>query len=151
MITNTQSEQQKESKNSNKEVQDLIFYSKDTTQVAEKVSKMIEEIDFTIKNDIGDNLLMLSARRNMQHISETMFDYLLSKNEYKHILDSNNENENLLMVLVKKGNFNLFEKAIKNKNLVSMLNQTNKFGKTIHSLAKDYNRKEINELLNNQQ
>lgn len=138
----------KENDKINKEIENIIFYLKDTPELADKVSLIVNEIDFNIKNDIGENILFLAVRRNMKHVAETMFNYLVNNNLYDIIKEKNNEKENLLMLLVKKDNENLFKEIIKNKELLGMLNEINKFNKTVNSLIKDYKRDNMQALIN---
>lgn len=130
-----------------KEVEKLIIYGKDTQENVNQIMKMIAEMDEPYSNDIGDNLLMISARKSMNLISKTIFNYFIEKGNYKEIKHINEDLENVLMIFVKRNNIDLFKEIVKNENLKSMLEQKNKYGKTIFSFIKDYGRTEMLEIL----
>lgn len=130
-----------------KEVEKLILYGKDSQENATKLLEIIQKMDESYSNDIGDNLLMISARKNMNLISTEIFNYLIQTENYKEIKNTNEELENVLMIFVKRNNVKLFEVIVKNENLKSMLEQKNKYGKTIFSLIKDYGRNEMLEII----
>lgn len=130
-----------------KEVEKLIVYGKDTQENANQIMKMIAEMNEPYSNDIGDNLLMISARKSMNLISKTIFNYFIEKENYKEIKHINEDLENVLMIFVKRNNIDLFKEIVKNENLKSILEQKNKYGKTIFSFIKDYGRTEMLEIL----
>lgn len=130
-----------------KEVEKLILYGKDTQENANKLIELIQEMDESYSNDVGDNLLMIAARKNMNLISNEIFNYFIQTENYKEITHVNEELENVLMIFVKRNNLKLFESIIKNENLNSMLEQKNKYGKTIFSMIKDYGRNEMSEMI----
>lgn len=130
-----------------KEVEKLIIYGKDTQENADKLIELMKKMDESYSNDIGDNLLMISARKNMNLISTEILNYFIQIENYKEIKNTNEELENVLMIFIKRNNVKLFEAIVKNENLKSMLEQTNKYGKNIFSLIKDYGRNEMLEII----
>ena len=54
----------------------LILYSKDSEEIAQTISNLLNGLDLNYKNEIGDTLLMIAARKNMKKITTVIIEYL---------------------------------------------------------------------------
>lgn len=134
--------------NENEKIMNLILYSKDSEEIAQTISDLLNGLDLNYKNEIGDTLLMIAARKNMKKITTVMIDYLNNNMNFNYLNSQNNEGENILMILVKRNSFDLFEKLAHNENTKIMLNHKTKNQKDVSSLAKDYGYKNILDIIN---
>lgn len=129
------------------EVEKLIIYGKNTKETATQLIELMKKMDEEYSNDIGDNVLIISAKKSMSLISsEVLHNYIKNEN-YEQIKYINEDLENVLMIFIKRNNVELFEIIVKNEHLTSMLEQKNKYGKTIFSFIKDYGRNEMLDIL----
>lgn len=134
--------------NENEKIMNLILYSKDSEEIAQTISNLLNGLDLNYKNEIGDTLLMIAARKNMKKITTVIIEYLTNNMHFNYLNNQNNEGENILMILVKRNSFDLFEKLAFNENTKIMLNHKTKNKKDVSSLAKDYGYKNILDIIN---
>ena len=69
-----------------------ILYLKDSIQTAQSISNLLNELDLNYKNEIGDTILMVAARKNMKEVIIIMVDYCLKNEHFNYLNNQNNQN-----------------------------------------------------------